>query len=163
MVNLHQHICFTSSNIFFSDLNLSCSSKLTYEIGRTSGVISSQGKKLKLGEIRQVVLVSQCTSMSEVGLGGKDSLICNPVLVQRYHSLSRGRYCLYFFSWKPKSKILSHCVPSTAQHIMADLRFKPSSSNLEVCAPQQFTATSVGKSYQGSGNEKCAFSFTPHL
>lgn len=45
---------------------------------------------------------------------------------------------------------------------MAELRFKPSSSDSRVCAPHPFT-TSAGKSHKGSGNAQGSFPFTPHL
>lgn len=135
-------------------------SKPPYETGRISGGIYLGRRRLKLGRIMQVIQDAPQVD-GWTGMRRKGFLICNPVLLEQYQILWRGRYYLHFLSGS--SEILSNCVPSTTQLIMAELRFKPSSSDPQTCALHPVTTTLVGRSHKGSGNENCSFPFTPHL
>lgn len=121
---------------------------------------TQQGRKLKLGVIRQITQV--CTPSKWLNWDWKERIHWFVILCSFSNTTFFGeRHYLHFLSGNRSSKILSNCVPSTTQQVTAELRFKPSSSDSRVCA-HPFT-TSVGKSHKRSGNSKGFFPFTPRL
>lgn len=88
-----------------------------------------------------------CKSITGLAWEGKDSWFV--ILCSFSHTMffGEGRINLHV-SGDRSSEILS-----TTQLIMAELRFKPSSSGSKVCARHPVTATVVGRSHKGSGSE----------